>query len=338
MPNLPEIRTVLLNKYGSCYKRAFVCLINKDNLYLTNELRTQKRMKLSYFTPVLSLFTMFSLCSFLLVQGCSDDKKDVCLNVMTFNIRMDTPADSLNSWSYRKDFAANIVKFHNVDIVGTQEVLHNQLTDMLSSLPKYNYVGVGREDGKTKGEYSAILYRKDKFMVVESGDFWLAEDVKAVGEKGWDAACERIATWAVFEEKESRKRFFMLNTHFDHIGQVARRESAMLILKKANELSEGLPIIVTGDFNAVPGDEPIKIITDTKNEFYLTDSRSVAALRYGPDFSFHNFGRMPVEERSLIDYIFVKGDIKVLKNGVITDTEGCKYPSDHNPVMATVSF
>lgn len=140
------------------------------------------------------------------------------MNVMSFNIRMSTKSDGANWWEYRKDLAANVIKFYDVDMFGAQEVLHNQLTDLLDRLPDYGYVGVGREDGKTKGEYSPIFYRKDRFSVVKSGNFWLAEDMNAVGKKGWDAACERVATWAVFKDKESEKEFFFLNTHLDHMG------------------------------------------------------------------------------------------------------------------------
>ena len=125
------------------------------------------------------------------------------MNVMTFNIRCSVKADGLNWWENRKDLAANVIKFYDVDIFGSQEVLHSQLTDLLDRLPGYAYVGVGRTDGKTKGEYSPILYKKDRFSLLKSGNFWISEDINAVGKKGWDAACERIATWAILKDKES---------------------------------------------------------------------------------------------------------------------------------------
>ena len=141
------------------------------------------------------------------------------LRVMTYNIRMDNPGDGDNQWKFRKDLAAEMVKFHEVDIFGAQEVLHHQLTDLLDRLPGFAYVGVGREDGKTKGEYAPIFYRKDRFTVEKSGNFWLAEDMNAVGKKGWDAACERVATWAILKDKNTGKRLFFLNTHLDHMGK-----------------------------------------------------------------------------------------------------------------------
>jgi endonuclease/exonuclease/phosphatase family metal-dependent hydrolase len=258
------------------------------------------------------------------------------MNVMSFNIRMSTKSDGANWWEYRKDLAANVINFYDVDMFGAQEVLHNQLTDLLDRLPGYGYVGVGREDGKTKGEYSPIFYRKDRFSVVKSGNFWLAEDMNAVGKKGWDAACERVATWAIFKDKESGKEFFFLNTHLDHMGQVARHEGASLVLEQVKLLAGNLPVIVTGDFNAVPTDDPIKVLTDEKDPRHLTHTRTLAPLRYGPEWTFHDYGRIPLDERVWIDYIFVKGKIKVLRHGVLAESLGNLYPSDHCPVVSRI--
>ncbi len=280
---------------------------------------------------------LLSILTVLAFMGCgATNKSDEPLRVLTFNIRMDTSADGDNQWSNRKDLAANLIKFHDVDIVGAQEVLNHQLTDLLSRLPEYDYIGVGREDGKTKGEYAAVFYKKDRFELEDNGNFWLAEDKNAVGKKGWDAACERVATWGIFKDKLSGKKFFFLNTHLDHIGKVARHEGALLVLEEAAQLSKGLPVIVTGDFNAVPEDEPIKVLTNADDARHLTHSRDIADLKYGPEWTYHNYGQIPVEGRGWIDYVFVKGDIKVRSNGVLTDNEGNLYPSDHCPVMATL--
>lgn len=280
---------------------------------------------------------LLSFLSLLLsVSFLSAKQPDAPLNVMTFNIRMDTKEDGANQWSNRKDLAADLVKFHNADIFGAQEVLNHQLNDLLTRLPEYAYIGVGREDGKTKGEYAAIFYKKDRFVLEDSGNFWLAEDINAVGKKGWDAACERVATWGIFKDKMSGKKFFFLNTHLDHMGKVARHEGASLVLDEAHKLAKGLPVIVTGDFNATPDDDPIKVLTDKDDPRHITHSREIASLKYGPEWTFHDYGRIPNEKREWIDYIFVKGDIKVLRNGVLTDTLNNLYPSDHCPVMATL--
>lgn len=261
---------------------------------------------------------------------------DSDMNVMSFNIRLSTKADGDNWWEHRKDLAANVIKFYDVDMFGAQEVLHNQLTDLLDRLPGYDYVGVGREDGKTKGEYAPIVYRKDRFSVIKSGNFWLAEDPTAVGKKGWDAACERVATWAIFKDKETGKEFFFLNTHLDHMGQVARHEGAALVLEQVKQLSGNLPVVVTGDFNAVPEDDPIRVLTDVNDPRHLTHTRTIAPLRHGPEWTFHDFGRIPLEKRDWIDYIFVKGNIKALRHGVLAESIGNLYPSDHCPIVSRI--
>lgn len=276
------------------------------------------------------------LSSLLLVSFLSAKQPESPLNVMTFNIRMDTKDDGANQWSNRKDLAADLVKFHGVDIFGAQEVLNHQLNDLLQRLPDYAYVGVGREDGKTKGEYAPIFYKKDRFTLEDSGNFWLAEDINAVGKKGWDAACERVATWGIFKDKESGKKFFFLNTHLDHMGKIARHEGASLVLEQAHKLAKGLPIIVTGDFNATPDDDPIKVLTDKNDPRFVIHSRDIASLKYGPEWTFHDYGRIPEDKREWIDYIFVKGNIKVSRNGVLTDTLNSLYPSDHCPVISTL--
>lgn len=284
-----------------------------------------------YLVAFLSVFT-----------GCSAQTNSVSpmiqLNLMTFNIRYDNPADSANNWKFRRDFAANMILQNNIDVMGTQEVLSNQLTDLLGALPQYSYAGVGRKDGKTAGEYSAVLYKKEKFELQRSGTFWLSEHPENVGIKGWDAAIERIVTWVVLKDKSTGKEFAFINTHFDHMGQIARRESAKLLLAKVNELANGLPVVVTGDFNSTPDSEVIKILTDISNSHHLTDARSVASNITGPAWTFHGFGTIPVESRTTIDYLFVKNNVTVNQFSVIYEMQGKLYLSDHNPVLIKASL
>lgn len=275
-----------------------------------------------------------------LAAGCGQVKQQTAapqpVNVMSFNIRYDNPEDSLDNWEYRKDRAARAIRFYDVDILGTQEVLHNQLVDLQERLPGYGVVGVGREDGKEKGEYSALWYKKDRFTLLDSGYFWLSETPEVPGSKGWDGACERIASWAKLKDKASGKEYFALNTHLDHVGVVARREGVTLILDKVNELSNGLPVIVTGDFNSEPESDVIKHVTDAANPEHLTDSRSVSPLVYGPAWSFHDFGKIPYDRRPLIDYVFVRNGLEVLRYGVLAETENEAFLSDHAPVLVSL--
>ena len=261
---------------------------------------------------------------------------DEPVNVMTFNVRYDNPDDSLNNWNYRKDRVANAIRFYDADIVGTQEGLHNQMEDLRQRLPGYESIGVGREDGKEAGEYSALWYRADRFTAKESGWFWLSETPEVAGSKGWDGACERIATWAKLQDKLTGKELFVMNTHLDHVGVAARREGVKLVLDKIQELGGDLPVILTGDFNAEPESDVIKQVTDTADPEHLTDARTVADLVYGPNWTFHDFGSIPYEHRERIDYIFVKNGLEVLKYGILAETEGNAYLSDHAPVLISV--
>lgn len=258
------------------------------------------------------------------------------VNVMSFNIRYDNPDDSLDNWEYRKERVANAIRFYEVDVLGTQEVLHNQLEYLKQRLPEYGVVGVGREDGKEKGEYSALWYKKERFNLSDSGYFWLSETPEVAGSRGWDGACERIATWAKLRDKVSGKEYFALNTHLDHVGVAARREGINLILDRVRRLGGGLPVIVTGDFNSEPESDAIKHVTDSSNPEHLTDARTVSPVVYGPAWSFHDFGKIPYDRRPLIDYVFVRNGLKVLRYGVLAETENNAFLSDHAPVLVTV--
>ena len=281
--------------------------------------------KLFYFLAVIVLLT-------------SCNSKPVDLNVMSFNIRYDNPDDSLNNWQYRKDVAAKTIKNQNADIVGTQEVLVNQLNDLKSRLPEYNAIGVGREDGIEKGEYSAILYKKDRFKEIKSGYFWLSETPEVAGSKGWDGACERIATWAILEDISSKKQLFFINTHLDHVGKIARQKGVTLLLSRANALANGLPIIMTGDFNATPESDVIKHVTDVNSPEHLIHSKDIAVEKSGTDWTFHGFGKVPMERREFIDYVFVSKGIKVAKHSVLPEKLDDTFISDHSVVVAQIEI
>lgn len=278
----------------------------------------------------------YFLAVIVLLASCNS--KPIDLNVMSFNIRYDNPDDSLNNWQYRKDVAAKTIKSLNADIVGTQEVLVNQLNDLKSRLPEYNAIGVGREDGIEKGEYSAILYKKDRFKEIKSGYFWLSETPEVAGSKGWDGACERIATWAILEDISSKKQLFFINTHLDHVGKIARQEGVTLLLSRANALANGLPIIMTGDFNATPESDVIKHVTDVNSPEHLIHSKDIAVEKSGTDWTFHGFGKVPMERREFIDYVFVSKGIKVAKHSVLPEKLDDIFISDHSVVVAQIEI
>lgn len=278
----------------------------------------------------------YILVSTLLLISCNN--KPIDLNVMSFNIRMDTPMDSMNSWQYRKDVAAQIIKDENADIIGTQEVVINQLNDLKSRLSEYNSIGVGREDGKEKGEHCAIFYKKDRFKLIDSGNFWLSQTPLSAGVKGWDAACERVTTWGILEDIESKRQVFVINTHLDHVGKIARQEGVTQLLNWADSLSNGLPIIMTGDFNATPESDVIKHVLDTSNPKALVHTRDIAETKDGLNGTFHDYGKIPLEERNFIDYIFVSPKTKVMHHSVLPEKLNDIFVSDHAVVAAQIQI
>jgi endonuclease/exonuclease/phosphatase family metal-dependent hydrolase len=258
------------------------------------------------------------------------------LNIMTFNIRLNVKSDSLNAWPYRKDNAASQILFYKIHLLGVQEALHDQMVDLKERLTQYKYVGVGRDDGKEKGEYSAIFYDTTRLQILQSKTFWLSETPEVPGSKSWDAAITRIVTWAKFIDKKTRKMFFAFNTHFDHIGQVARRESAKIVLNSLKEIAGNTPVVFTGDFNARPSDEPIIVITDKTNPFHLIDTKEISQTpHYGPTGTFNAF-QSKERDNDPIDYIFLRGKWKVLTHATISETWQGKFASDHFAVLATL--
>lgn len=260
------------------------------------------------------------------------------LEVMTFNIRMNTPNDSLNAWPHRKEKVASTILFHDVSTLGVQEALYEQMQDLQQLLPGYKTIGVGREDGKTKGEFSAIFYDTARLQLLKSETFWLSETPTVAGSKGWDAAITRIVTWGLFKDKKTKKVFYHFNTHFDHMGKIARRESAKFLLKQVQHIAGNTPAIITGDFNATPDDEPIRVIMDNTNPLHFTDSKAVSVTpHYGPTGTFNGWRSAETNDQP-IDYIFLKGKFKVLKHASISETWRGRFASDHFSVYAEISM
>ncbi len=248
------------------------------------------------------------------------------IGVMTYNIKYANENDGENSWSKRKDWITKQIRFYEPDVLGVQEALKSQLDHFTDNTAGYKMLGVGR-DGQDKGEYSAILYKQEKFEVLKSDTFWLSETPDKIS-KGWDAALNRVCTYALFEDKASKKKFWIFNTHFDHMGKKARLESSRLIVQKIKMMTkEDHPVFLMGDFNLEPETKGVEVILD-----YLDDSKREAEFTFGPTGTFngYNFSE-PVTRR--IDYIFINDKVEVEKYAVISDSKDLKYPSDHLPVL-----
>jgi len=255
------------------------------------------------------------------------------LTLITYNLRLDVKSDRENSWSNRKDFWISQIQFYEPEIFGIQEGLPHQVQFIKEQLPEYDFVGEGR-DGGNNGEYSAIFYKKDKFVIEKHGTFWLSKtpQIKSIG---WDANLPRICTYALVKNKISGNKFWVFNTHFDHIGKKARAKSARLILKKIRKLcSKNVPVILMGDFNALPENKVINILNSEMN-----DSKEVTIQQpFGPVGTFNGFQYLK-ETTARIDYIFVDKElIKVKKYAVLNNSYKFKYPSDHFPVYVQLTF
>ncbi len=256
------------------------------------------------------------------------------LKVASYNIRLETSGDVGNLWQDRKAPLTALVQYHDFEIFGIQEGFIHQIKDMLQLLPEYAYIGVGRDDGAEQGEHSAIFYRKDLFEVHKQGTFWLSGTDTQHPNKGWDAVLPRICTWGIFKDKRNGKSFIFMNTHFDHIGKEARKQSADLILAKAKEFAADLPLILSGDFNIDQHNDAYKVLA---NSHVVQDAYIIAKHKYALNSTFNNFGKsITADER--IDHIFVTPNFKVIKYGILTDTYMGKYPSDHFPVSAELQW
>lgn len=264
--------------------------------------------------------------------------QDNSLKVMTFNIRYNTPRDSANAWPHRIEKVASQILFYHPQVVGVQEALSGQMDDLAQRLVGYKFIGTGRDDGARKGEFSAIFYDAERLTLLDQRTFWLSETPETVGSKGWDANLPRIVTYGRFRDKKTKKEFYHFNTHFDHIGKVARRESAKLLLKKVNEIAGKVPAVITGDFNATPTDEPIQVLVNPQDAQRFTDAKSISKTpHYGPTGTFNGF-RAHETGTEPIDYIFLKGKWGVAKHATISESWKGLFASDHFAVLAELSY
>ena len=256
------------------------------------------------------------------------------IKVMTYNIRCGYCEDSssVNNWSNRKYLVAYLIKSHNPDLIGLQEAEMFQVKELIEMLDVYDWYGISREDGKEKGESTAILYKKKRFIPLAKQTLWLSETPELVS-KGWDAALNRTVTIIKFTDKQTSSEFYCANTHFDHIGEKARSESSKLIINELSKYSENYPVIFSGDLNYTSSSDGYKIIS-TK----LFDTESIPISRsIGGNISFNGFGK-DIQPDNKIDFIFVNDKVEVLNHIIDTTTFNGLYPSDHFPVLSELKF
>ena len=283
------------------------------------------------------------LLPLLLILSCSSS--DLSMKVVSFNIRYDNPEDGVNRWEARIPVKSYLTE-QKPDIIGMQEVLHNQVLVLQEILPDYSYVGTGRNDNKTEGEYAPIFYNTNKFKLIDHSQFWLSETPDIPGSKSWDASLTRIVTWAQLEDKNSGHKFYAFNTHFDHRGVEARMESAILMSKKISEIAGDAPVIATGDFN-IRKDHPslgnklyenliksFKENSSLENSAYISKSsgtsEGLTSTGFRPDWE--------SKEGHAIDYVFVNDYFEVESHQVDKIVEGNLFISDHWPIVAKVSL
>jgi endonuclease/exonuclease/phosphatase family metal-dependent hydrolase len=261
--------------------------------------------------------------------------------IMSFNIRYPNPEDGFNYWDNRKELVVSMLQFHEVDIVGVQEAFRRQLDEIKAAIPELEWFGVCRTDGTTQpqpdNEFSAILYRKDRFERLDGNTFWLSTTPEKVASRGWDAALPRIVTWAKFKDLRTEKIFFHFNTHFDHRGTKARLGSAKLLLEQVKTIAGDIPVVITGDFNCSDTEQPYRIMIDESNPHHFKDALTHSKLpHHGPLGSWTNGFSFPGAPGKRIDFVFVKNDVEVLKHAILSDSWSGRLPSDHLPVLAEV--
>ncbi|HMN88539.1 MAG TPA: endonuclease/exonuclease/phosphatase family protein [Saprospiraceae bacterium] len=283
------------------------------------------------FTSFLFGFTLLTMSLF---------AQSEALQIMTFNIRFDNPDDGYDAWPHRQQMVKSMITYNEVDIVGLQEALRSQLDDMARLMPAYEWFGLCRTDGTTNpepdNEFSAIFYRKEHLERLDGATFWLSETPEKPGSKSWDAAITRIVTWAKFRDRRSGQVFFLFNTHFDHVGKVAREQSAHLMMERIAAIAADAPVVLTGDFNCTETEAPYRVVTNANAQRRLYDAMLVSKTpHHGPLSTWSGFNFPGVPGRR-IDFIFVNDRVQVWKHAILSDSWSGRFPSDHLPVLSRV--
>ncbi len=268
-------------------------------------------------------------CAVILCFGILPARAGVELSVMSFNIRYGTANDGENRWPNRSHLVMRVLRDRQADVVGVQEALAFQIKEITSAFPEYGVIGVGRDDGKTEGEYSAILYRTDRFTVDSSGTFWLSDTPEVVASTSWGNSITRICTWARLIERESGEAVYIYNTHYDHRSQPAREKSSELILQRISDRSHADPVLLLGDFNAGESNRAITLLLDQTELVHTYRALHPDATEVG---TFNGFTGESNGE--MIDHIFASNGVEILEADIDRSNDHGRYPSDHFPVWA----
>lgn len=255
------------------------------------------------------------------------------INIATYNLRYANTTDVGNLWTERKGAVVDLIQYHQFDIFGVQEAVKLQLEDLKIALPSFDYYGVGRDDGQSAGEHSSIFYKKERFTLLDKGDFWLSQTPEKPG-FGWDAKFNRICSWVKLSDKRTKKIFFVFNAHYDHQGMVAREESSKLVLSKIQLIAGESPVVFMGDLN---GGRDTNWYLLLANSSSLKDTYDLVEKPYQLNGSFNGFNTNEVR-KDIIDHVFVSKHFKADRWAVLTDTYFGKFPSDHFPVAVEINF
>jgi len=281
--------------------------------------------------PIIKHKAVF-LASLLFILSCSAPEREN-LEVMTFNIRYENPADGMFAWDSRKEMVFWLLEKYDPDILGIQEALKGQMDELDEALSAYGWSGAGRDDGVCKGEYVPVFFKKDRFILAGEGHFWLSEKPGEPGSKGWDAACTRMVSWIKLREITTSDEYFVFNTHFDHVGEEARMKSAKLLADSISNITRREPVIIMGDLNCGPGSGPLNILSEL-----FTDSRLAAIEKNSASGT--TFVGFPADltKGDIIDHIFISSHFEVDAYEIISDNASGFFPSDHLPVRVSLSL
>jgi endonuclease/exonuclease/phosphatase family metal-dependent hydrolase len=281
---------------------------------------------------------LFTAIYLLLVLCSSAQTND--LKVMSFNIRYNNPSDNEYSWANRKEMVFEVLQKFNPGIIGFQEALKGQVDQIQEYLTGYKYTGVGRDDGKTAGEFAVVFYDSLRFEKKGGSTFWLSETPDVPGSKSWGSACNRIVTWVRLLDKKENRFLVVFNTHFDHISEQARLESARLLSTRIQQIAGQETVILTGDFNSTDTSAAYFLLTSQNSHSAMLDTRKLAEKNAtGPPYTFIGFPFHPAKDE-IIDFIFISGnsDLKVIENRIIDFNQNGRYPSDHLPVLTQFEY